>query len=79
MHTMSFESSMSSSAADTTGWQVPERPVLEGLEDRWAARWRDEGTYAFSRPESREQVYSIDTPPPTASASSANAGQRLDS
>ena len=69
MHTMSFESSMSSSAADTTGWQVPERPVLEGLEDRWAARWRDEGTYAFSRPESREQVYSIDTPPPTVSGS----------
>ncbi|MEA5121494.1 MAG: valine--tRNA ligase [Propionibacterium sp.] len=66
---MSFESSMSSSAADTTGWQVPERPVLEGLEDRWAARWRDEGTYAFSRPESREQVYSIDTPPPTVSGS----------
>ena len=69
MHTMSFESSMSSSAADITGWQVPERPVLEGLEDRWAARWRDEGTYAFSRPESREQVYSIDTPPPTVSGS----------
>ncbi len=66
---MSLESSMSSPVADQTGWQVPERPVLEGLEDRWAARWRDEGTFAFTRPESREQVFAIDTPPPTVSGS----------
>ena len=48
---------------------VPERPVLEGLEARWVERWRDQGTYTFCRPESREQVFSIDTPPPTVSGS----------
>jgi valyl-tRNA synthetase len=48
---------------------VPERPVLEGLEAKWVERWRDQGTYTFHRPESREQVFSIDTPPPTVSGS----------
>ncbi len=66
---MSFESSMSSQASNPTGWQVPQRPVLEGLEERWAARWRDEKTFAFTRPESRDQVFAIDTPPPTVSGS----------
>ncbi|MGC3992879.1 MAG: valine--tRNA ligase [Propionicimonas sp.] len=48
---------------------VPERPVLEGLEAKWSAIWRDQATYAFVRPASREQVFSIDTPPPTVSGS----------
>jgi valyl-tRNA synthetase len=48
---------------------VPERPVLEGLEAKWSARWREDGIYSFVRPESREQVFSIDTPPPTVSGS----------
>ena len=43
--------------------------MLEGLEDTWSARWKEQGTYAFVRPESREQVFSIDTPPPTVSGS----------
>ena len=51
------------------GWQVPERPALEGLEAKWAERWREDGTYAFVRPERRDQVFSIDTPPPTVSGS----------
>ncbi|MGI8458867.1 MAG: valine--tRNA ligase [Propionibacteriaceae bacterium] len=48
---------------------VPDKPVLEGLEAKWADRWADQGTYAFVRPESRAQVFSIDTPPPTVSGS----------
>lgn len=48
---------------------VPERPVLEGLEAKWSAIWREQGTYAFVRPASRDQVFSIDTPPPTVSGS----------
>jgi valyl-tRNA synthetase len=32
-------------------------------------RWLDEGTYKFNPDTTREQVYSIDTPPPTASGS----------
>jgi valyl-tRNA synthetase len=52
---------------------VPEKPSLEGLEEKWVARWAAEDTYAFDRDEAlqapREQIYSIDTPPPTASGS----------
>jgi valyl-tRNA synthetase len=48
---------------------VPDKPALEGLEEKWAERWRAEETYAFDRTRSREEVYSIDTPPPTVSGS----------
>ena len=48
---------------------VPEKPTLEGLERRWTERWEAEGTYRFDRRASRDQVYSIDTPPPTVSGS----------
>ena len=48
---------------------VPERPALEGLEAKWSRRWAEVGTYAFVRPATREQVFSIDTPPPTVSGS----------
>ncbi len=49
--------------------RVPDRPVLEGLESKWAERWHADHSYAFRRPESRDQVFSIDTPPPTVSGS----------
>ncbi|SFL00476.1 valine--tRNA ligase [Geodermatophilus ruber] len=52
---------------------VPEKPSLDGLEEKWIARWAAEDTYAFDREAAlqapREQIYSIDTPPPTASGS----------
>src|SRR5687767_11103437 len=49
---------------------LPEKPALEGLEAKWTARWEADGTYRFEpgdRP--RDQIYSIDTPPPTVSGS----------
>ncbi|MGQ0849769.1 MAG: valine--tRNA ligase [Actinomycetota bacterium] len=46
---------------------MPERPRLEGLEDKWRARWEEEGTYQFDRTKARSQIFSIDTPPPTVS------------
>ncbi|MHB1064434.1 MAG: valine--tRNA ligase [Georgenia sp.] len=49
--------------------QVPDKVSLEGLEDRWNGAWAENGTYAFDRTATREQVYSIDTPPPTVSGS----------
>jgi valyl-tRNA synthetase len=49
--------------------RVPERPSLEGLEQKWSAVWEREGTYRFDRRARREQVFSIDTPPPTVSGS----------
>lgn len=48
---------------------VPEKPALEGLEDALSARWEQDGTYRFDRSKPRDQVYSIDTPPPTVSGS----------
>ncbi len=48
---------------------VPEKPALEGLEAVWSERWMAAGTYKFDRSQPRENVYSIDTPPPTVSGS----------
>ncbi|GAB3843604.1 valine--tRNA ligase [Nesterenkonia populi] len=48
---------------------VPEKPALEGLEAKLNEAWQAERLYRFDESASREQVYSIDTPPPTASGS----------
>jgi len=52
---------------------VPDKPALEGLEAKWGTHWQTEGTYLFPRDAAlaadRECIYSIDTPPPTASGS----------
>lgn len=49
---------------------IPEKPALEGLEEKWGAKWDAQGTYRFDRTgATRADVYSIDTPPPTASGS----------
>ncbi|MCW2766386.1 MAG: valS [Nocardioides sp.] len=60
-------------APDTTSapraLAVPDKPALEGLEVAWSERWKADDTYAFDRTQPRENVYSIDTPPPTVSGS----------
>ena len=52
---------------------IPDKPALEGLESKWDAAWREQGTYLFDRlraaDSGRAGVYSVDTPPPTASGS----------
>jgi valyl-tRNA synthetase len=48
---------------------LPEKPTLEGLEKKWSQQWEAEGTYRFDRSKTREDVFSIDTPPPTVSGS----------
>jgi valyl-tRNA synthetase len=48
---------------------VPDKPTVDGLEDRWAPVWAEQDTYAFDRTATRDRVFSIDTPPPTASGS----------
>lgn len=50
--------------------RIPDKPALEGLESVWGDAWEREGVYRFERNgASRETIYSIDTPPPTASGS----------
>ncbi|KRA31361.1 MULTISPECIES: valine--tRNA ligase [unclassified Nocardioides] len=48
---------------------VPDRPALEGLEQKWSDQWKADDTFAFDRTQPRENVYAIDTPPPTVSGS----------
>jgi len=52
---------------------IPEKPALEGLEATWCKNWEDQGTYHFRRDQALERgkdnVFAIDTPPPTASGS----------
>jgi valyl-tRNA synthetase len=53
--------------------RIPDKPALEGLEQVWDSRWREAGTYHFEREAAlaagRGAIYSVDTPPPTASGS----------
>ena len=49
--------------------RVPEKPALEGLEKKWQAQWDADAAYKFDRSKSRDEIYSIDTPPPTVSGS----------
>ncbi len=62
-------------AARAASVAVPEKPSLDGLEEKWIERWASSDVYAFDRATaldpatSREQIYAIDTPPPTASGS----------
>jgi valyl-tRNA synthetase len=53
----------------TVNARVPEKPALEGLETKWQQRWDADATFKFDRAKSREQIFSIDTPPPTVSGS----------
>ncbi|WP_258365726.1 MULTISPECIES: valine--tRNA ligase [unclassified Curtobacterium] len=50
---------------------MPDKPSVDGLEQVWGPQWEQDGTYRFDRAAAgdRSAVYSIDTPPPTASGS----------
>jgi valyl-tRNA synthetase len=47
----------------------PDKPTLDGLDERWARQWEDAGTYRFDPSRTRAEIFSIDTPPPTVSGS----------
>lgn len=49
--------------------EVPDKPALEGLERKLNTAWAEEQLFHFDDSAARDQVYSIDTPPPTASGS----------
>lgn len=49
--------------------RLPDKPSIDGIEQRWVDAWESDGTYLFDRTRPRDQVYSIDTPPPTVSGS----------
>ena len=43
---------------------IPDKPTLDGIENRWADQWDTDGTYSFDMSAVRDDVFSIDTPPP---------------
>jgi valyl-tRNA synthetase len=51
--------------------KVPEKPNIDGIENKWLAFWKENSVFKFdsSTIKSRQEVYSIDTPPPTVSGS----------
>ncbi|NNN20175.1 MAG: valine--tRNA ligase [Acidimicrobiaceae bacterium] len=50
-------------------YSVPEKPSLDGLEEKWLKKWQESGTYRYQIGTHRDKTYSIDTPPPTVSGS----------
>ncbi|MDP3208167.1 MAG: class I tRNA ligase family protein, partial [Rhodoglobus sp.] len=65
--------SAQSARTDSDAANIPEKPALEGLEDKWGPAWESQGTYRFDRDAAlaagADTVFSVDTPPPTASGS----------
>ncbi|MBM45546.1 MAG: valine--tRNA ligase [Acidimicrobiaceae bacterium] len=49
--------------------RVPDKPTIEGLESKWNEIWEQDGIYQFDRTKNRDEIFSIDTPPPTVSGS----------
>jgi valyl-tRNA synthetase len=48
---------------------VPEKATVDGLETKWVPVWDANGVYRFNAEANKSNIYSIDTPPPTASGS----------
>ncbi|MPZ61407.1 MAG: valine--tRNA ligase [Propionibacteriales bacterium] len=49
--------------------RLPEKPALEGLEEKWLRTWDEQAVHKFDRDVERADVFAIDTPPPTVSGS----------
>lgn len=49
--------------------KAPDKVGVEGLEEKWGLVWERDGVYRFRREAESKDIYSIDTPPPTASGS----------
>ena len=50
-----------------SGSSVPDRPSIDGIEGPLLEQWDRDGLYRFDRTKRREEIFSIDTPPPTVS------------
>ena len=49
MKRMTTDISPQDTAVPAAGAVVPEKPTLDGLEEKWVERWAVEDTYAFDR------------------------------
>ncbi len=48
---------------------IPDKPSLDGLEAKWDAHWEANDTFRFDTTKTRDEIFAIDTPPPTVSGS----------
>ncbi len=55
--------------SNPTSARLPDKPSIDGIEAAWQQVWEEQGTYRFDRTKTRDEIYSIDTPPPTVSGS----------
>ena len=49
--------------------RIPEKVSADGLESKWAKVWQESQIYKFDRKYNRDEIFSVDTPPPTVSGS----------
>ena len=49
--------------------QIPDKASVDGLEAKWVPSWESQKVYGFNSDAPKNNIYSIDTPPPTASGS----------
>ncbi|WP_407071688.1 valine--tRNA ligase [Acidithrix ferrooxidans] len=50
-------------------FSVPEKPTLDGIEEKWSKNWEKSGVFTFREDDTTSPIFSIDTPPPTVSGS----------
>ncbi len=55
--------------SNPTSARLPDKPSIDGIEAAWQQVWEEQGIYRFDRTKNRDEIYSIDTPPPTVSGS----------
>jgi valyl-tRNA synthetase len=48
---------------------IPEKATVDGLEAKWVPSWEQNKIFAFDAQAPKSNVFSVDTPPPTASGS----------
>ena len=48
---------------------IPDKASVDGLEAKWVPNWESASVYGFDAAAAKDNIYSIDTPPPTASGS----------
>ena len=49
--------------------ELPKKYKHLEIEEKWKKSWLDNGVYAWKGADNREEVFSVDTPPPTVSGS----------
>lgn len=49
--------------------RIPEKVSADGLEEKWSKSWQESQIYKFDRKYNRDEIFSVDTPPPTVSGS----------